>query len=180
MRPLRMVKEPGANARTRGTRRRGVTDAVIVRRDDSISRKPSRRGPATHPPASPTPAPGVLTAAIAQRAGRPYQRTIRYADRHRDHPLMPALIVNMGRLNRNIGPRRLVTATRRIPATTTTPGRGRCPERPRPQARIRADMKSLLLTMEPDMSSWGLTIRRSRGTEHARMADLGAVCDGCA
>ncbi len=27
---------------------------------------------------------------------------------------MPALIVNMGRLNKNIGPRRLVTVIRRI------------------------------------------------------------------
>ena len=41
-------------------------------------------------------------------------QAIQYADRHRDHPPMPALIVNMGRLNRNIGPRRLVTVIRRI------------------------------------------------------------------
>jgi len=77
MRPLRTVKEPGPNVRTRGTCRRGVSDAVIVRGDDSISRKPSRRAPAGHPPASPTPAPAVLTAAIAQwaAAGHPVRRS---------------------------------------------------------------------------------------------------------
>ena len=62
MRPLHTVKEPGPNVRTSGSRRRGVTDAVIVRGDDSISRKPSRRGPAAYPPVSPTPSPGVLAA----------------------------------------------------------------------------------------------------------------------
>jgi hypothetical protein len=57
--------------------------------------------------------PGVLAAAITQRAGRPYRRAIPYADRHRDNPLMPTLMMNMGRLNRNIRPRR-VTAIRLI------------------------------------------------------------------
>ena len=179
MRPSRTVKEPGPNVRTRGTRRRGGTDAVIVRCDDSISRKPSRRAPAAHPPVSPTPAPAVPTAAIAQQAGRPCQRAIRHADRHRDHPLMPTPIVNMGKLTRNTGPRRLVTATRRIPATATTSGRRRRPERRRPHGTDSSSYQVAASDDGPRHFQLGAYNPPFPKTEYARMADMGAARDAC-
>jgi len=97
--PLRTVKDPGPNVRTRGSRRR------------SISRKPTDMGqPLTR--LHRRRQPGVLAAAIALRAGR--------TSRPPSTPIVtgtpptPALIVNMGRLNSTVGPRRLVTVIRRI------------------------------------------------------------------
>jgi hypothetical protein len=97
---LRTVKDPGPNVRTRGSRRR------------NISRKPADMGrPLTrlHHRRQPR-----RSRRSDSPAGGPHEQAIQYAGRHRDHPPMPALIVNMGRLNRNIGPRRLRTVIRRI------------------------------------------------------------------
>jgi hypothetical protein len=79
----------------------------------------------------------------------PYQRAIRYADRHGDRALMPVLVMSMSGLKRNIRPRQLVMTTGRLRSYGNYIWSGEDAENPDVRrARIRAGMKSLLLMAE--------------------------------
>ena len=123
-----------------------------VRGDDSISRTPqrtwSRRSPVRIADASL----GLLTAAVAQRAGIPCQEAIRYIDRHGDRALAPVLVMSASGLRQAIRPRQLMTIIGQIRGYGGYIWSGQDAGNPNiRRAKIRAGMKSLLFMLELDI-----------------------------
>jgi len=129
-----------------------------VRGDYSVSRLPVRTWARRSPARIADACLGILTAAVAQHAGAPYQRAAQYADRHSKRALTPVAVISAGGFTRSFfGPRQLMTTLGRIQTLGEYIWSGQDVEDPDARyARIRADMESLLFAAGPDIPSGSL------------------------
>ena len=123
-----------------------------VRWDDRITHRPQRTWARRSPVRIADACFGLLTAAVAQQAGIPYQDAIRYADRHGGRALTPVMIMGTSGLKRGIGLRKLITALGQLRGFGDYIQSGADAQDPAVRtAKIRAGMKSLLLLAELDI-----------------------------
>jgi hypothetical protein len=120
-----------------------------VRADDSISCRPQRTWARRSPVRIADASLGLLTAAVAQRAGSPCQEAIRYVNRHGDRALAPVLVMGTSGLMRTIRPWQLLAIIRQMRSYGEYIWSWEDAEDPEIRmAKIRAGMKSLLLLLE--------------------------------
>jgi hypothetical protein len=123
-----------------------------VRGDDSLSRRPERTWARRSPVRIADASLGLLTAALAQKAGKPYRQAIRYADRHGGRALTPVMVMSASGLKRHIRPRQLMTVIGQLRGYGDYIQSGKDAENPDVRtAKIRASMKSLLFMAELDI-----------------------------
>ncbi len=128
-----------------------------VRGDDSLSRRPGRVWARRSPARIADACLGALTAAVAQRAGAPYQQAVRYADRHAERALTPVAVMGAGGFKRSLRPRQLIRTIGQVRSVGAYIWSGEDAEEPEVRrARIRAAMESLLLDAEPDIPAGSL------------------------
>jgi hypothetical protein len=128
-----------------------------VRDDDRLRRRPVRTSARRTPARIGDACLGVLTAAVAQRAGIDYQQAAGYADKHHARALTPIVVMSAGGLSRSFAPREFARTIRRV-ATLYGHARagGTAAERAGRTANIRELMEGFLLTAAPDVPDGAL------------------------
>lgn len=123
-----------------------------VRGDGRLARTPARVWGRRTPTRITDACAGALTAVLASRAGVPYQRAVRYADRHGERALTPVAVMSLGPFTRSITPGQILTIIRRLRGLGDYVQSGTdADDLATRTARIRADMQALLLGIEPDV-----------------------------
>jgi hypothetical protein len=123
-----------------------------VRSDGTLSRRPERAWARRSPVRIADACLGLLTGAIAQHAGRPYQRASRYADRHGERMLTPIAVMTSGGFKRVLRPRQLVTTISQLRSYGNYIRSGEDAQDPDTRrANIRKAIETLLLSMEPEI-----------------------------
>lgn len=120
-----------------------------VRSDGSITPRPSRMWSRRSPARIADTCLGFLTAALANRAGMPWQRDIKYAERHYRLVLPPVVTMSMAGIARGIRPGQALAAVNRLSRFGEYVRSGQDAENPTVRiARIRAEMEALLAAPE--------------------------------
>ena len=128
-----------------------------VRGDGRLSRGPGRVWTRRSPARIADACLGILTAVIAQQVGVPYERAIRYADRHADRALTPVVVMSSEGFKQALRPQKLVTTVMRLRRYGDYIWSGKDAEDPDARrAQIRAYMEALLFAVEPDIPAGSL------------------------
>src|SRR5712692_511264 len=123
-----------------------------VRDDRSISRRPARVWARRSPARIADACLGVLTAALAQRAGMPHQLAVRYADRHSERALTPVAVMSAGGFRRTLRPQQLRMTIRRIRSVGNYVSSDEDAGSPEVRfKRIRDEIEAFLLSFAPDI-----------------------------
>jgi hypothetical protein len=118
-----------------------------VRSDGSLARRPSRVWGRRSPARIADTCLGFLTAALAYRAGVPWQRAVKYGDRHHGRVLPPVVTISLAGFARGIRPGHALMAINRIRKFGEYVRSGQDAADPAVRtARIRAEMEALLTT----------------------------------